>query len=107
MANLESESRIEQLVEALKRYDPEKIVLFGSYARGDLDAHSDLDVVIIKKTDKRFVERLVEAAGYLDLPISVDLFVYTPEEFQAMAECGNPFIERVQREGRIVYEKSW
>lgn len=95
-----------EAVQALKAYEAEKIILFGSCARGDSDPYSDIDLVIIKRTDKRFVERLVEAGSYLNLPISLDIFVYTPEEFQAMAEAENPFIERVQREGRIIYEKS-
>lgn len=95
-----------EAVQALKAYDPEKIILFGSYASGQADQYSDIDLVIIKRTDKRFVERLVEAGSYLNLPISLDIFVYTPEEFQVMAEAENPFIEKVQREGRIVYEKS-
>ena len=96
---------LQTVVQALKAYDPEKIILFGSQARGDSDSYSDLDLLIIKKTEKRFVERLVEAARYLDHPLSADIFVYTPEEFQAMIEEGNPFIERVQSEGRIIYEK--
>lgn len=98
--------RVKDIVEALKAYDPEKVILFGSSARGDADRYSDIDLVVIKRTDKRFVERLVEAARYLDLPVSVDLFVYTPEEFEVMVENANPFIERVLSEGRIIYERS-
>ena len=101
-----SPERIKDIVEALKAYEPEKVILFGSSARGDADQYSDIDLVVIKRTDKRFVERLVEAARYLDLPVSVDLFVYTPEEFEVMAENANPFIERVRSEGRIIYERS-
>jgi len=101
-----SPERVKDIVEALKAYEPEKIILFGSLARGDADRYSDIDLVVIKRTDKRFVERLVEAARYLDLPVSVDLFVYTPEEFEVMAENANPFIERVRSEGRIIYERS-
>jgi uncharacterized protein len=104
-SKLELSQWLEEAVRALRAYDPEKIILFGSYARGDVDRYSDIDLAIIKRTNKRFVERLVEAASYLNLPLSVDIFVYTPEEFQAMIEEGNSFIERVQKEGRIVYEK--
>ena len=98
--------RVKDIVDALKTYEPEKVILFGSSARGDADRYSDIDLVVIKRTDKRFVERLVEAARYLDLPVSVDLFVYTPEEFEVMVENANPFIERVLSEGRIIYERS-
>ena len=45
----------------LDQYGPiEKIILFGSAARGDDDEYSDLDLILIKETSKRFVERLVE-----------------------------------------------
>ena len=97
MQNTRSKSELSQwlaeAVRSLRAYDPEKIIVFGSYARGDVDRYSDIDLAIIKRTTKRFIERLVEADSYLNLPLCVDLFVYTPEEFQAMIEEGNPFIE--------------
>lgn len=99
--------RIQWLVEDLRNYQPEKIILFGSAARGDADAFSDLDVVLIKRTTTPFVQRGVDAVKYLRLDIApVDLFVYTPEEFQRMVEDESPFIERVVAEGRVIYEKA-
>lgn len=99
-------NRIERVIECIKRYEPEKIILFGSYIRGEADEYSDLDFVVIKKTDKRFLERLIEVAKFIDNELGqVDVFVYTPEEFQRMIEWENPFIEQVLKEGRVVYEK--
>lgn len=97
---------LDSVVSGLMPYDPEKIIVFGSYARGDADEFSDLDLVIIKRTNERFVRRAIEADAYIEWPTSVDVFVYTPEEFQLMQEQDNPFIERVLAEGRVVYEKS-
>jgi predicted nucleotidyltransferase len=98
--------RFERVVECLKRYKPEKIIVFGSYARGETDEYSDLDFVVIKKTNKRFLERLIEVAKLLDDDLGkVDVFVYTPREFREMMEQGNPFIEEVSKDGRIVYEE--
>ena len=92
------------MVECLKRYEPERIIIFGSYARGDADEQSDVDVVVIKQTDKRFLERLIEAARYLDNELGkVDVFVYTREEFEEMRQKENPFIEKVLTEGRVIY----
>jgi predicted nucleotidyltransferase len=51
------QDRITQLISALRDYDPEQVILFGSRARGDADEHSDLDVAIIKETDERFMDR--------------------------------------------------
>jgi predicted nucleotidyltransferase len=97
--------KFERLVECLRRYNPEKIILFGSYARGDTDEYSDLDVVIIKNTEKRFLERLVEVAKYLDNDLgNVDVFVYTGAEFEEMQRKENPFIEKVLAEGRVIYQ---
>ncbi len=97
--------RVERVIESIKRYEPEKIIAFGSYVRGETDEYSDLDFVVIKKTDKRFLERLIEVAKLIDYDLGqVDVFVYTPEEFQSMIASGNPFIEQVLKEGRTVYE---
>ncbi|MDZ7262577.1 MAG: nucleotidyltransferase domain-containing protein [candidate division KSB1 bacterium] len=48
-------NKLDRVIECLKRYEPEKIILFGSYARGEVDESSDVDFVVIKKTDKRFL----------------------------------------------------
>lgn len=96
--------KIQKVLECLKRYNPEQIIVFGSYARGEADERSDLDVVIIKQTEKRFLDRLIEAARCLDNDLGkVDVFVYTREEFEEMRQRGNPFIEKVVTEGRVIY----
>ncbi len=96
-------NKILELVEAIKKHDNvEKIILFGSLARGDADKYSDIDIVVIQKTDKRFIDRLLE---FVNLPVSCDILVYTPEEFQNMLEQGNYFIKKVVSEGKILYEK--
>lgn len=99
--------KIQWLLEDLKAYQPEKIILFGSAARGDVDEYSDLDVAIIKRTTAPFVARSVEAVKLLRRGIGpVDLFVYTPEEFSRMRENENPFIESILKEGAVLYEKA-
>ena len=99
-------SNIDRVVRGLMAYQPEKIILFGSAARGDADEYSDLDIIIVKNTDTRFVQRLVDVTAFLPLDLAIDVFVYTPEELEAMAEEGNPFIEQALKEGKIVYEKT-
>lgn len=97
---------LDEIVDRIKKSgDVEKIILFGSFARGDMDEYSDIDIVVIKETKERFVKRLLDIESFADLPIHVDVFVYTPEEFATMFEGGNPFIDKVIKEGKIIYEK--
>ncbi|MEK7193888.1 MAG: nucleotidyltransferase domain-containing protein [Patescibacteria group bacterium] len=91
--------------EIVKEYEPEKIILFGSQARGDIDEYSDLDLILVKKTEKRFVERLVDPILLKILPVGTDCFVYTPEEFEQMTENENPFIMSAMESAKILYEK--
>jgi len=93
------------IVRVLKHYEPERIVLFGSRARGEADEHSDYDLIVIKRTDRPFLERLRDMVPYLvRLARPVDILVYTPEEFDRMGETGLGWV--VKREGVTLYERS-
>lgn len=96
---------LSKIVSDLKKYSPEKIILFGSRARGEADEFSDFDILILKETEKRFLERLREAALLLrnTLP-PINLFVYNSKEFKNMKQIKNSFIERVLKEGKVIYE---
>jgi len=97
---------VEKTIECIKKYDPDKIIIFGSYVRGEIDEYSDLDIIIIKKTESRFIERLIDVTKLIDYSLGkIDLFVYTPAEFQKMIELENPFINNVLKEGKVIYEK--
>ncbi len=99
-------SAIDRVVSGLMAYEPEKIILFGSMARGDADEYSDIDLIVIKDTKQRFVRRLVEITEFIPLDVGVDVLVYTPKELAAMLAEGNPFIEHALEEGTVLYEKS-
>lgn len=101
-----AQARLQALVELLRPYAPKKILLFGSYARGEQDAYSDVDIVIIKETRKRFLDRLATVFEYVCPDYALDVLVYTPQEFAEMAARGNSFIERVQQEGVVLYERA-
>lgn len=90
----------------VERYNPEKIILFGSQAKGDVDTYSDLDLILVKETEKNFVERLVDPVLLNILPMRTDCFVYTPQEFERMQENENPFLMSALEHARILYEKS-
>lgn len=102
---MSSHDRIAQLVSALRACDPERIILFGSHARGDADEYSDLDIAVIKETDERFLDRLGRVFDLLPPIGAVDVLVYTPAEFAEMQARGNSFIEEIINHGLIIYER--
>ncbi len=89
----------------ITRYQPEKVILFGSMATGLVEEWSDLDLVIIKETSLPFLQRLVEVAQLCYTGVSVDYLVYTPTEFAQMIVDQNPFILEVLQTGKVVYER--
>jgi predicted nucleotidyltransferase len=101
---ISQQDRIAQIVSALREYEPERIILFGSQARGDADPYSDLDIVIIKETDERFLDRLKTIYELVQPRFAMDVLVYTPQEFTDMQERGNSFAEMILEEGIVVYE---
>lgn len=101
---IDSTIAIRDIIESINtKYGPvEKIILFGSQARGNADEYSDVDLIIIKKTTQGFVERLVSVPR---LPVHADIFVYTPEEFEMMKENENPFMVNALQNAKILYER--
>ncbi len=104
---MNAEKIIAQIHNALLSYGAERIYLFGSLARGEADELSDVDLVIIKKTDRSFWDRLREVLRLLpaDLERGVDVLVYTPNEFSEMLARGNAFAEMIAEEGRLIYDR--
>jgi predicted nucleotidyltransferase len=94
---------VRRLVEAI---DPDKIILFGSRARGDPRPDSDLDLLIIKASDEpghRRDARAYRAVGAVGVP--KDMLWFTPEEVQDWAEVKHHIISHAVKEGRVLYEK--
>ena len=93
-----------QLLDALQVYQPERVYVFGSWARGEADELSDLDIVVIKRTTVPFFERLREVSRLLPAETgAVDILVYTPEEFAVMLQEGNAFAAMIAEEARLLY----
>lgn len=95
----------EELISKLKDLlqDVQAAYLFGSYARGEADEFSDLDIMVVKDTGQDFFHRFKEFPELYELGMGVDLLVYMPEEFRKMEDEDNLFIARILEEGvRIV-----
>ena len=93
-----------QVVSTFSPFDPQKIIIFGSIVREDRDDISDVDVIVIYNTEKRFMARLKELYMSWDIPKAVDILAYTPDEFEKMVN-ENVFIREVLNNGEVIYEK--
>jgi predicted nucleotidyltransferase len=85
---------------------PDKIILFGSRARGDGRPNSDFDVLVIKESSEPSYRRdapLYLALAGLNAP--VDVMAYTPEEVTDWSAVPQAFITTALREGKVVYER--
>ena len=97
----ELQSITEQLIE---KYEPEKIILFGSAARGDSGPDSDADFLIIKRQTPYYgSDRIRELSLMIERNIPVDFLIYRPEEFEKRLGMGDPFLKAILKEGRVLY----
>lgn len=86
--------------------EPDKIILFGSRARGDSRPGSDVDLLIVKDSTEKPHRRPIPAYESLGgLGISKDILWYTPEEVRKWARARNHVVARALREGRVLYER--
>jgi HEPN domain-containing protein/predicted nucleotidyltransferase len=103
------ESVLERLVQG---YDPDRIILFGSRATGQAADDSDYDLLVVKQTSLRPIDRRIEVERLLvDRAVPLDLLVYTPSELRTLYAAGSPFLEEVFRTGKVVFmrkpTKAW
>lgn len=89
-----------------KGYQPEKIILFGSYAYGSPDQDSDIDLLIIKETSERPLDRRVMVSRLVSDPsrrIPLEVIVLTPREVRKRLEGGDQFLDEILHKGKILY----
>jgi predicted nucleotidyltransferase len=98
---------LDWLVERIREgYEPEKIILFGSLARGDTHEWSDIDLIVVKDTDASYGERVREL-----LPVlrgwrgGADIIVYSLEEYERARTCRGSFLKDAENDGVTLYER--
>ena len=93
----------DRIVEA---FDPERVVLFGSFADGSPDDDSDLDLLVVMDSKKRMAERIREVAAVAHVPfVPMDIIVHTPTELSERVSKGDGFIEEVLANGKELYRR--
>ena len=89
-----------------RRFQPEEIVLFGSYAYGTPKAESDVDLLVIMNTPLRSRQQRLEISRALSpRPFPLDIVVRTPQEIQERIALGDPFVCEITTHGKVVYER--
>jgi predicted nucleotidyltransferase len=96
------ERELERIVRILRHLGVQRIILFGSAARENITAWSDLDLMVVLDSDLPFVKRLGLLYERIQPRVGLDLLAYTPQEFENLRE--RPFIRQALREGRVLYE---
>lgn len=105
--NMHIDSTLKKAIEIIiQSVDPDKIILFGSRAKGDNKKDSDYDICVIKKdvSHRRKVAQQIYRFLY-SVGVPVDIIVETPEKFEELKD--NPFMiyKEISKSGRVVYEK--
>jgi uncharacterized protein len=85
-------------------FQPQRIVMFGSYANGTQGEHSDLDLLIVMKYVGSGLKKAVEILNRVKPRIPVDLIVRTPEEIQERIQENDFFLAEILHTGRVLYE---
>jgi predicted nucleotidyltransferase len=105
-ADLEAElARILPII--INNYQPEKIILFGSLATGEVHEWSDIDLMLVKDVEEHFWMRPLTVKKIVHSKLATDLFIYRPAEFEKMQREKHYFmIDEILGRGKVLYERS-
>jgi len=88
-----------------KRYSPEKVILFGSYAYGVPAPFSDLDLLVVMEFEGKTFRKSLEILNSINPHFAVDLLVRRPDDVARRYQEGDPLIGDALNRGRVVYER--
>ncbi len=98
-------SEIRKLAQEIAReFEPERIVLFGSHARGTAAGESDVDMLVILSFRGKGCRKAVEILERVKPSFALDLLLRTPEQFEERIRQGDFFLRRIAQEGVVLYE---
>jgi predicted nucleotidyltransferase len=85
-------------------FGAERVILFGSYARGEAGPDSDVDLLVILRFEGRSADKSVEIRMKLRPGFPVDLLVRTPEKVRQRLDMGDLFLQEILAHGKVLYE---
>jgi len=89
----------------VNKFRPDKIMLFGSYAKGDPSFESDVDLLVIMDTKQSTWDLAVEISLAVKHSFPMDIIVRTPQEIASRLQYGDVFIKNIMETGKILYER--
>ncbi len=89
-----------------EKFRPQKIIIFGSYARGNPRPESDVDILVVMATELKESQQSLLIRHHLNLFFGLDLILYTPKHLEERIAMGDYFVQDVLKEGKVVYEGS-
>jgi uncharacterized protein len=89
------------------KFQPEKVILFGSYAYGKPTQDSDVDILVILNFEGRAIHKAIEIRQAVDYHFPLDLLARTPENIQQRLAMGDFFIRDIMEKGRVLYESHY
>ena len=108
MKETEIQSTVNEIVRRIvERFHPERIILFGSYARGETKSDSDLDVMVVMPVDGSRRQKANEIDLLLaDRTVPMDVIVVTPEQYERQRGIIGTIVREAVREGKVMYERA-
>lgn len=106
MDKISIEAQLQKITENLvRKFQPEKVVLFGSWAYGQPGPDSDVDLLVVKEADDiRRLRREIDGSIF-PRPFPIDLIVYTPEQLEQARNERDFFITEILTKGQFLYER--
>lgn len=104
MVSLDAISAVSEQI--VKEFQPERIVLFGSYATGTARPDSDVDLLVVMAHQGHSAYMAAEILTHIDPNFPVDLLVRTPVELETRLALGDSFLRTVIEQGKVLYAAS-
>ncbi len=104
--NIDSSDINEGVQAIVRKYQPDRIMLFGSYAKGNPSLDSDADLLVIMDTKQSTLDLAAEISLSFKHTFPVDIIVRTPQEIAKRIAYGDFFIQNIMENGKVLYERS-